>query len=190
MYTARSDCHSPNVISKIDHKKLLHYLNCVAATTGRPELVFFLVFKTSAGTSDVVGYCDCRHVCDDGESHHEELVQSDHVHCSASGTEDCLVMSVQFMCFQGVLRSLRCRCLLLGRVVRPSIGFLSKPVRHKKRRKSVLHLLICQFLPCRMACILGSCMRIWYVLEEALHDRSVILFLCGTLVISRVLEFL
>ena len=35
-------------------KTHLHYLICVAATS-RPGLVFFLVFKTSAGTSDVVG---------------------------------------------------------------------------------------------------------------------------------------
>ena len=69
---------------------ILHDLICVAGT-GRHELVFFLAFKTSAGTSFVVGYCDCRHVCDDQESHHEDLDEGDHVgeghddHCSASG---------------------------------------------------------------------------------------------------------
>ena len=52
---------------------------CVAAT-GRTELVFFFVFKTSAGTSDEVDYGDCRHVCDDEESHHEDLEEGDHVH--------------------------------------------------------------------------------------------------------------
>ena len=98
--------------------KDLHCLICVAAT-GRPELVFFLVLKTRAGTSDMVGYCDCRHVCDDEESHNEDLDEGDHVHedhddhCSASGTEDCLVMfpfhSVQSVGIQGVPRSLRCR---------------------------------------------------------------------------------
>ena len=50
------------------------------AATGRPELVFFFVFKTSAGTSDEVDYGDCRHVCDDEESHHEDLEEGDHVH--------------------------------------------------------------------------------------------------------------
>ena len=39
---------------KEDQKdKILRSLICVAATS-RPELVFFLVFKTSAGTSDEV----------------------------------------------------------------------------------------------------------------------------------------
>ena len=55
--TLRSDSHPPIVNSK----------NGLFATS-RPELVFFLVFKKSAGTSDV-GYCDCRQVCDDEESH-------------------------------------------------------------------------------------------------------------------------
>ena len=44
------------------------------------------------------GWCGCRHVCDDQESHHEDLVEGDHVHedhdnhLSASGSEDYLVM--------------------------------------------------------------------------------------------------
>ena len=46
---------------------------CVAGTSRR-ELVF-LMLKTGAGTSDVVGNCDSRHVCDDEESHHEDLVK-------------------------------------------------------------------------------------------------------------------
>ena len=50
--------------------------------------------------------------CDDAE-----CVREDHNdHCSASVSEDCLVMfslyPVQFVCIQGVLRSLRC-CLPL-----------------------------------------------------------------------------
>ena len=47
-------------------------LICVAATS-RPELVFFLAFKTSEGTSKKVGCCDCRCVRDDEESNHEDL---------------------------------------------------------------------------------------------------------------------
>ena len=90
-----SDCHSPIV----SPKRNLHYLICITAAV-RPELVFHL--KTSAGTSDVVVYCDCRHGSDDEESHHDELVEDDHVHedhdehCSASGTQDCLVMFALF----------------------------------------------------------------------------------------------
>ena len=57
----------------------LRSLNCVAAMS-RPELVFFLVFKTSAGTSHVVGSPDCRHVRDNEESRHEDHDAGDHVH--------------------------------------------------------------------------------------------------------------
>ena len=45
----------------------------------------------SAGTSDEVGSGDCRHVCDDEESHQEDHDEGDHVqedhddHCSATG---------------------------------------------------------------------------------------------------------
>ena len=74
-------------------KTILHSLTCVTATR-RPELVSFFVFKTSAGTSDVVGYGDCRHVCHHEESHHEDIDEGDHVHedhddhCSALGSGD------------------------------------------------------------------------------------------------------
>ena len=84
-----------------DQKTILRYLICVAASS-RPELVFFLVFKKLVGRSDVVCYCDCCHVCDDEESPHEDHDESDHVHedhddhCSASGSEDCLVMFSMF----------------------------------------------------------------------------------------------
>ena len=84
-------------------KTILHYVFCVAATS-RPALVFSLVFKTSAGTSDVVSCCDGRRVRGDEESHHEDLGESDHIledhedHCSASGSEDCLVMFSLFHC--------------------------------------------------------------------------------------------
>ena len=99
----RSDCHSPTVKSKNDQRKTnLHYLTSLAAR-GCPVLVFFLVFKTNAGTSDA-GYCDCRHVCDDEETHHEDHDECDHViedhddRSSASGNEDCLVMFSVFHC--------------------------------------------------------------------------------------------
>ena len=95
-----------------------------------------------------VSYCDCRHVCDDEESHHEDLDERDHVHednddhCSASGSEACLVIfsfhSVQLDCVQGVRRSLCCRCLF-----------------PKARPKSIFRLPFCQNLPCRITNILG-----------------------------------
>ena len=49
-----SDC-------QLEEQKILRSMICVAATS-RPELVLFLVFKTSAGTSVEVGYGDCRPV--------------------------------------------------------------------------------------------------------------------------------
>ena len=76
---------------------------CVAATS-RPELVCFLVFKTSARTTDVVGCCESRQVCDDEGPHHGDADESDHVHedhddlCSASGSDDGLVMCSLFHC--------------------------------------------------------------------------------------------
>ena len=76
--------------------------------TGRPELVFRMVYKTCSGTSDEVGYGDCRDDCDDEESLQEDLVEGDHVHddrecnCFASGSEDCLV---KFPLFHGTLCS-------------------------------------------------------------------------------------
>ena len=39
-------------------------------------------------------------------------------------------------------------------VARPCVSLCSKPVLLKKRRKSSFHLLLCQILPCRIACIL------------------------------------
>ena len=71
---ALSDCQFEE-----NQKQFLHFLICVAETSN-PDVVFFLVFKTCAGTSDVVGYCDCRHVRDDEESQHEDLDDSDHFH--------------------------------------------------------------------------------------------------------------
>ena len=56
-----------------------------------------LCSRRVVGTSDVVRHSDCRHVCDNEESLHEYLDENQHFHedhddhCSASGTEDCLV---------------------------------------------------------------------------------------------------
>ena len=58
---------------QFEEDQKIHCVICVAAAS-RPGPLFFLMFKTSAGTSDVEGYCDCRHVCDDEESHHEDLL--------------------------------------------------------------------------------------------------------------------
>ena len=149
-------------------KTHLHYLIGVAAKSS-PGLVFFLVFKTSAGTSDVVGYCDCRHVCDDEESHPEDLDEGDHVHedhddhCSASGTEDRLVMSslvhcttCLFFCLCGVAAS-----SLVGLYHLTLVSVVSPFVK-----RSVVYpcftLLLCQnssMSDCVYPC---SCMRIWY----------------------------
>ena len=116
--------------------KNLRNLICVQATS-RPELLFLRV-QDECWRSDVLGYCECRNACADEESNHKDLQESDHVHedhadlCLPTGTGDCLVMfpfsTVQFVCIHGVLRSLRCCCLLLGIVVRPCIGLGSKPV--------------------------------------------------------------
>ena len=65
------------------------------------RLCSFVCSRRVAGTSDVAGHSD-RHVCDDEESHHEDLQESDHVHedhddqCPASGSEACLVMFSPF----------------------------------------------------------------------------------------------
>ena len=41
----------------------------LVVTTGRPELVFCIMYKTYAGSSDDVNCGDCRHDRDDEESH-------------------------------------------------------------------------------------------------------------------------
>ena len=59
--------------------------------TSRPELVFCILLRTCAGTSDEVGFGDCRHDCHKEESHQEGIdnVHDDHDdHCSASGSGD------------------------------------------------------------------------------------------------------
>ena len=43
-----------------DQNTFLRFVTCVAAT-GRLVLVFFIVFRTSAGTSDGVCHVDCFH---------------------------------------------------------------------------------------------------------------------------------
>ena len=69
---------------------------CVQSPFGLSHWFVVLVscteFKTSAGTSDVASYCDCRHVRDGEESQHQNLDEKDRVHdehddhCSASGS--------------------------------------------------------------------------------------------------------
>ena len=114
----RPDCHFPIVKSKRIKKKILHYLICVA--TSRPELVFFLVFKTSVGTSGVACYYDCRHVGDDEESHHEDLDEGDHLHGHLDGTEDCQVMFCLFHC-AACLHS-GCSSVFIGVAASSSVG--------------------------------------------------------------------
>ena len=55
----------------------------------------------------MVGHLDCRHVCDDEESHHDDLDESDHVHedhdhCSASDSDVCLVNLIVFTVLFGL----------------------------------------------------------------------------------------
>ena len=66
--------------------------------------------------------------------------------------------TLQFVCIQGAC--LLCRCILLGRVVRPC----SRHVLKKKRRNSYFHFAIMS----------NSSMSNCVVLEVALHDRSAI----------------
>ena len=99
--------------------------------------------------------------------------------------------AVQIICIRGVVRSLRCGCLLLGKVVRPCIDLCSKPVLWKKRRNS---FFICYSV---IAFHVGLCVSllvhahlVLLVLEVAIHDCSVTVSLCGIQVISYSLQFL
>ena len=78
---------------------------------------------------------------------HEDHDEGDHVHeehdghCSASGSEDCLVRFSLFNCaiclYSGRSSVFTVSlCILLDRVVRPCTGLSSKPVLWKKRRNS------------------------------------------------------
>ena len=197
VHSDRSVTHRVSSIRIMIKNKFLRCLICVAATT-RPELVFSLVSKTSAGTSGEVGCGDCRHVCDDEESHREDLDEGDRVHddhCSASSSEDCLVMApcftAQCVCIQGVLRSLRCRCLLLVTGVYDLVLVSVSPFC---RRSGVIPLVICysvKFFHVRLrVSLFVHAHLILLVLEVALHDRSATMLLAGIQAISRFLEFL
>ena len=96
---------------------------------------------------------------------HEDLDEGDHVHedhdhpWSASGSEDCLVMFSSFplynlFVFRALFGLYSVAASFLCGVARPCVSLCSKPVLLKKRRKSSFHLLLCQILPCRIACIL------------------------------------
>ena len=69
-----SECHSPIVNSKKIKRHSTLSDVCL------PELLFFRVFNMSVGTLHEVNHCDCRHVCDDEESNHEDFDENDHVH--------------------------------------------------------------------------------------------------------------
>ena len=142
VHTYRSDCHSPIGDSKMMF--LLLPLVCVTSPS-RPELVYCIFFRTCAGTSDDIDHGDCRHDCDDEESHQAEFFENDPVHDDPMTTvlhrdlqmdyPSLLFSTVHFVCIQRVVRSLRCCCLRI---------FLD----------SSFHLLLCQIIPCRTACIL------------------------------------
>ena len=146
------------------------------------------------------GWCGCRHVCDDQESHHEDLVEGDHVHedhdnhLSASSSEDCLVMffpfpHVRFVCIQSVLRLYSVAAS--SSVALYDLVWVSEVTPFFN---DVNHFILATLTNYSMSDCVYPCSskRIWLllVLEVALHDRSVILFLCGTQVISCFLEFL
>ena len=150
------------------HSTLSH--SCPA--TGRPELVFCFVFKTNAGIFDVVHYCDCRHVYDDGESHHEDLDEGDLDHedhdslGSASVTDDCPVM---FSHVDGVLRSLLQGCTTLCLLVSVARPFF--------RRSDVKLFFICysvKFLEVGLRVFFVWCMRC-----SSSTYRSMIVPQCG-----------
>ena len=92
-------------------KTNLHSLILVA--TSRTELVFFLAFKTRCWHSNVVGYCDCRHVCDDEESHVTMFTKTT-MTTVLHRVWSCFPFStVPCACILGVVWSSRCCSLLL-----------------------------------------------------------------------------
>ena len=168
---------------QFEEDQKIRHLMCVA-TTDRFELVFCLVLKTSVGTLDVVGYCDCRHVHDDVESHHEDLMKvtlsmkTMVVTVEHRGLRIVWSCFPQFVCIQGVLWSSRCRCLHLDRVVRPCTGLCCNP---DCGRSHVNPFSICYSVKyssmsdCVCPC---SCVRLLVLLvfKVGLHDRSAIVF--------------
>ena len=113
----------------------------------------------------MVCHSDCRHVCDDEGTDHDDLDENDHVHedhddqCSASSSEACRVLlfplSLYNMFVFRVFFSLR------GVAASSLVGLydlvlvsVSKPARQKQRRKSISYLLFCLIIPCWVAGIL------------------------------------
>ena len=118
-------------------------------------------------------------------------------HCSASGFGDSLAQISFFplyklFVFMVFCRSSRSCCLLRDRVVRPCTGLCSKPFLQEWPRNSTFHLIFCDMLPCRTACILVRvcAFDIARVLVVALHDRSTTVLLRGIQVISCSFEVL
>ena len=98
----------------------------------------------------------------------------------------CFSLStVHFVCMQGVLRSLQCRCLLLGEVLRQCVGLCSKPVLKKKGRKSSVICFSVEFfhVGLRVSLVVHA-HWILLILEVALHDCSAIVLLREFYVIS------
>ena len=186
--------HLPSGLS-IRRRIKIHSLICLAATN-HPELVFFLVFKPGAGTSDVIGSCDCRHVCDDEETHREGLDEGDHVPddhrshrvlrvvCSRLPLYNLCVFSVPFG-LHGVAASFLVGWydLALVSVVRPFCrGNDINPFFISYSDKFIHHgLRVSLFVPVHLVLL---------VLEAALHGSSVIMLLLGIQVISCSLELL
>ena len=166
-----------------------HIKNTLAdlvAATGRPELAFFLEFKTSAGTSDVVGYCDCRHVSDDVKSHHKTLMKVTMSMNTTMTTGQHRVLkivwccssfsTVQCVCIQCLLRSLRCRCLLVGWVLYGlCTGLCSNARSSGVATKFFLSNAILSNSS-MLDCFLVHAHSMLLVLEVALRDCSVIVF--------------
>ena len=160
----------PLSIRRRSNKTILPNLLCVARTSLRE-----LVFKTSAGTSDVVGHRDGRHVFHDKEFHHGGL--DEHDHCWASGAEDCLVMSSFFSCTIW----LNSACSSVYDIAANSLHGLDDHVFISAvspfcRKSDVIPLFIC----CLSQSFMSDCVYahlILLVLEVALHDGSAIMLL-------------
>ena len=123
VHTSCSDCHSPTVKS------------CRSNKSSRACFLYFVLNVCWA--TDEVGSGECRHDCDE-KSHYEDLVEDDHMMTKPQWPLFCigfrgltgqiLTCSLNKLLVFSVLRSLWCRCLLLGRVARRCVGLCSLPV--------------------------------------------------------------
>ena len=88
--------------------------------------------------------------------------------------------TLQIACIQGVRWSLRCCCLLLDWVVRPSIGLCSKPFLQVQLRCAIVPFQRCSVkffhIGLRVSLFVHAHL-ILLIIEVALHDRSTMVLL-------------